>query len=126
MTKEEQRRIFSRNLNHYVNISGHQQTEIAKAIGENLSTFNMWIRGKSMPSVVKIQKLADYFGIGKSDLVDDKSMLPSDASFGEIAYFLGRTDPRFANIVRDYFNKDSSSKKTLCDFYERFIMSSEG
>ena len=126
MTKEEQRRIFSRNLNHYVNISGHQQTEIAKAIGENLSTFNMWIRGKSMPSVVKIQKLADYFGIGKSDLVDDKSTLSSDASYGEIAYFLGKTDPRFAKIVRDYFNKDSSSKKTLCDFYERFIMSSEG
>lgn len=123
MTKEEQRKIFSRNLNHYVNISGHQQTEIAKAIGENLSTFNMWMRGKSMPSVVKIQKLADYFGIGKSDLVDDKSTLSRDASYGEIAYFLGRTDPRFEKIVRDYFLKDSASRKILCDFYEKFIMS---
>lgn len=122
MTKEEQKKIFSRNLRYYIDMSGHQQTEIAAAIGEKLSTFNMWVQGNSMPSVVKIQKLADYFAIGKSDLVDDKSMIPDGASYMETAYFLVKTDPRFAKIVQDYSHKDIETRKKLCEFYEMFIM----
>lgn len=122
MTKEEQKKIFSRNLRYYIDMSGQQQTEIAAAIGEKVSTFNMWVQGNSMPSVVKIQKLADYFAIGKSDLVDDKSMIPDGASYMEIAYFLVKTDPRFAKIVQDYSRKDIEVRKKLCEFYEMFIM----
>ena len=32
----------------------------------------MWCKGNSLPSVSKIQKLADYFKIMKSDLIDEK------------------------------------------------------
>ena len=41
MTTEEQKRIFSNNLNKYISRSGKQQKEIAEAIGINASTFNM-------------------------------------------------------------------------------------
>lgn len=122
MTKEEQKKIFSRNLRYYIDMSGQQQTEIAAAIGEKVSTFNMWVQGNSMPSVLKIQKIADHFAIGKSDLVDDKTNVPDEASFFDIAYFLAKNDPRFATIMRDYYHKDLETRRTLCDFYERFIM----
>lgn len=75
MTEEEQKKIFSKNINYYINQSGKQQKEIAKDLGYNSTTFNTWCVGKIIPSTGKIQKIADYFGIGKSDLLDDKSLL---------------------------------------------------
>lgn len=72
MTDEMQRRIFAKNLNYYISLNGKQQNEVAKDIGENPSTLNMWCKGNSLPGLAKIQKLADYFKIGKSDLTDEK------------------------------------------------------
>lgn len=75
MTDEEQKRIFSKNINFYISQSGKQQKEIAKDLGYSPTTFNTWCVGKIIPGAGKVQKIADYFGIGKSDLLDDKSAL---------------------------------------------------
>lgn len=72
MTDEEQKKIFSKNINFYIAQSGKQQKEIAKDLGFNPTTFNTWCVGKIVPTMGKIQKIADYFGIEKTDLVDDK------------------------------------------------------
>lgn len=68
-----QKEIFSRNLNRYVSESGKTQTEIAKSIGVSQQTFNTWMQGIAIPRMGKIQALADYFHIMKSDLVDEKT-----------------------------------------------------
>lgn len=73
MTEQEQKAIFAKNLNHYIYKSGKQQKEIAKALGFSVTTFNTWCRGKILPGMGKIQKIADYFGIEKTDLIDDKT-----------------------------------------------------
>ena len=75
MTEEEQRRIFSKNLNYYISNSGKEQKEIAVDLGISPTTFNTWCVGKIMPRMGKVQAIADYFNIGKSDLIDDKSNL---------------------------------------------------
>ena len=72
MSNEEQKRIFSKNLNRYISKSGKQQKEIAEAIGVNATTFNMWCTGNSMPGTGKLGTLAKYFRIGLSDLVIEK------------------------------------------------------
>lgn len=72
MTDEQQKKIFSKNLNYYISINGKLQNEVAKDLGINASTLNMWCNGNSFPGIGKIQKLADYFKIGKSDLLDEK------------------------------------------------------
>lgn len=71
MTEEEQRKIFSRNLNYYISMTGKQQKEVAKELGISPTTFNTWCVGKILPSVSKIQRIADYFHIGKSNLTDE-------------------------------------------------------
>lgn len=72
MTDEQQKKIFSKNLNYYISINGKLQNEVAKDLGINASTLNMWCNGNSFPGIGKIQRLADYFKIGKSDLLDEK------------------------------------------------------
>lgn len=72
MTDEEQKKIFSRNLTHYINESGKMQKDIAKDLGVPIQTFNGWCKEVSIPNMGKVQKLADYFHIGKSDLLDNR------------------------------------------------------
>ena len=63
---------FSKNLSYYVKISGRDQKEIAEYVGVAPSTFNEWIKAKKYPRIDKIEKLATYFGILKSDLIEEK------------------------------------------------------
>ena len=71
MDELEQKKIFSKNLNYYINKKDIKQLDIAKAIGESPQTVNTWVKGVAIPRMGKIQKLADYFGIYKSDLIDE-------------------------------------------------------
>ena len=73
MSEEAQKRIFSKNLNSYIEASGKTQLEIAKSIGVSPQTFNTWCKGIAIPRMGKVQALADYFHINKSDLIEDKS-----------------------------------------------------
>lgn len=72
MTKD-QREIFAENLTRLVNGSKLPQSEIAKRINVSPQTFNTWTQGKAIPRMGKIQLLADYFKIEKSDLIEEKS-----------------------------------------------------
>lgn len=72
MSDEEQKKIFARNLNKYLSIHNLQQKEVAKKIGVIPTTFNSWCTGQSMPRMGKVQALADFFGIQKSDLIEEK------------------------------------------------------
>lgn len=74
MTEEEQKATFARNLNNYIANSGKLQKEVAKDLGISPTTFNTWCVGKIIPGMGKVQKIADYFHIGKSDLLDDQSV----------------------------------------------------
>ena len=73
MADEEQKRIFSKNLNRYLSLFNKTQKEVADAIDVSPQTFNTWCQGIALPRMGKVQRLADYFGVGKTDLIDEKS-----------------------------------------------------
>lgn len=91
MTDEQQKKIFSKNLNHYIELSQKTQKEIAAAIDVSPQTFNTWCQGIAIPRMGKVQRLADYFNIGKSDLIDDKvAAISPSLSRGVTINVLGR------------------------------------
>jgi len=65
--------VFARNLRHYVDVSGQLGKDIAAAIGVAPTTFSEWANGKKYPRIDKIEMLANYFHIQKSDLIEDHS-----------------------------------------------------
>ena len=65
--------IFARNLTYYVERSGRSQKELSEMLGVATSTFNNWMMAKKYPRIDKIEMLANYFGILKSDLIEDKT-----------------------------------------------------
>ena len=72
MTNHGNKEIMAKNLIHYVTRSGKTQRELATIVGVAPSTFNDWLKGKKYPRIDKIEMLADYFRILKSDLIEDK------------------------------------------------------
>lgn len=108
MTNEEQKEIFSRNFRFYVDASGKEQKTIAEELNYSYTTVNTWYRGTSMPNAAKIQTLADYFGILKSDLLDDHS---SKATQGDSTYV--RFTPEQIRFLNKYIALDDKGKETI-------------
>lgn len=71
--------IFSKNLNRELEKKNLTPTEFARAIKYPETTVFNWIHCKSYPRIDKIQEMADFFGIYKSDLTENKTTL-SDLS----------------------------------------------
>lgn len=122
VTDEEQKKIFAKNLSKYISLNQKQQKEVADDLGINPTTLNMWCNGNSMPSVGKIQKLADYFRIGKSDLTDEKEECDADIDFANTVMKIALSDKRFAKIVVGYSKLPTGEKDLICDFFEKFIL----
>lgn len=64
--------VFSKNLNKWMEIRKRSRDEIAKALDVPYSTVASWCKGLFYPRIDKIEMLANYLGIKKSDLVEDK------------------------------------------------------
>lgn len=69
-TKEEDAAVISFNLKRLLADKGVTQVDLAKAIGENPTTVNMWIKGRTIPRFPKFAKIADYFGVKVSDITE--------------------------------------------------------
>ena len=63
---------FAKNLSYYLEKHGKEQKEIAEIVGVAPSTFNAWVKGKKYPRMDKVELLANYFGILKSDLIEEQ------------------------------------------------------
>lgn len=73
MTDDEQKKIFAKNLLSLLEKNGKSQREVAGSISISPQTFNTWCQGIALPRMGKIQKLADYFNVDKTVLLDAHS-----------------------------------------------------
>ncbi|WP_455031461.1 helix-turn-helix domain-containing protein [Oribacterium sp.] len=102
MSDELQKKIFSENLNRLLQDREKTQSEVAKEIDVSPQTFNTWTQGIAIPRMGKIQRLADYFHVEKSALLDKASQ--------EQTYY---TNPETAKVAQEIF--DNSDLRILFD-----------
>lgn len=67
--------IFAKNLQYYMTINKKDRNDVARDLDLPYTTITSWCKGEFYPRIDKIQLLANYFGIQKSDLVEDKEKL---------------------------------------------------
>lgn len=65
--------IFASNLKRYMAINNKTRKDVCNDLGFSYFTFSDWINGKKYPRIDKVEMLADYFGILKSDLIENKT-----------------------------------------------------
>ena len=121
MTNEEQKRIFARNLSKCISLNGKQQKDVAKDLGINPTTLNMWCNGNALPSTGKIRKLADYFRIGMTDLTDEKAEVSIEDEYTDVTMKIALTDKRFRDIIVKYSKLPADKKEVICDFFEKIV-----
>lgn len=72
MTGLGNKEILSKNLKYYIEKSGKDRRQLAEIWGVPYSTLTGWINAQKYPRIDKIEIMADYFGILKSDLIEEK------------------------------------------------------
>lgn len=65
--------VFAKNLRYYMDKNGRTQKELAEIVGVSAPTMSDYLKGKKYPRIDKIEIMADYFGILKSDLIEEKT-----------------------------------------------------
>lgn len=68
MDEKKRMKIIAENITHFRKQRGITQKELAKEVGITASTMTDYMKLRSAPSFGVIQKLADYFGVKKSDI----------------------------------------------------------
>ena len=66
------REILAKNLKYYLNYFQTDRNKICNELDIPASTFSDWLNAKKYPRIDKIELLANYFNIKKSDLLEDK------------------------------------------------------
>ena len=100
MADDEYKKIFAKNLKHYMVVSGKNQMDLMRDLGLSSSTVSNWCTGSKLPLMDKVQMLADYFHILKSDLLEEKSPVDNNT------YYLNPETSKIAQEIYD--NKELS------------------
>lgn len=63
--------IFARNLKRYMDKKQVSRKDIADYLGISYFTVSDWVNGKKYPRMDKVELLANYFSVLKSDLIEE-------------------------------------------------------
>lgn len=69
------KQIIAKNIKKLMEVNNVSQTDICNALNFKPSTFSDWVNAKTYPRIDKIEMLANYFGVEKSDLIEDSSAI---------------------------------------------------
>lgn len=64
------REIMAQNIKYYMDKNNKTRNEICQDLGFAYSTFSDWVNGKKYPRIDKIELMAKYFNVSKTDLVE--------------------------------------------------------
>lgn len=115
MTDKEQRDIFSKNLKHYLYVNQKTQKEVADTIKVSTQTFNSWCQGIAIPRMGKMESLANYFGIKKTDLIEDKDHSLDSKYDIENARLLNtvKNDEQIRDFVKEYIQLNDVNRNMV-------------
>lgn len=89
---KKQQEIFTANLIRLMKKYGRTQHEVADSIEVSNQVFNTWMKGKSIPRMNKVQRLADYFNVPLRELIEPYEEPSED-------YYLNKETAEIANRV---------------------------
>ena len=109
------KKVFAKNLSNLLARNKKTQADLVADLRLNKSTVSTWVNGTKMPRMNKIEQLADYFGVEKSDLIEDKSDTDEQ-------YYNDPSVSEYAQVVKDnpdlklLFDASKDMSKSDIDF----------
>lgn len=63
---------MARNIKYYMDLNSVSSVDMCKILDVPASTFSYWINARTYPRIDKIERMANYFGVSKADLVEER------------------------------------------------------
>lgn len=71
----DNKNVFANNLKKQMELKGTSRHDICNALGISYFTVTDWVNGKKYPRMDKVEKLAEYFGVPKSELIEERKVI---------------------------------------------------
>ena len=62
--------IMAQNIQRLMELRGKDRNDVCRDLGFKYTTFTDWVNGNTYPRIDKIELMANYFNVSKSDLVE--------------------------------------------------------
>lgn len=112
--------VFARNLKQQILKSKKDRKTIAEELGFSYSILTDWVNGKKYPRIDRIEKLAIYFGVSKSDLIEDFEDIKKDNDRLASIIVKLRTNKELLNVVERLMSLDKSKLESLRRLLDTF------
>lgn len=109
--------IFASNLKRQMQIHHKTRRQICSDLGFSYYTFSDWVNGKKYPRMDKVELLAKYFGVLKSDLIEEgteeRRQMQKNNDIITDAVVKMRTDSEFLSLVECLMLLDGEKQSAI-------------
>ena len=105
--------IMARNLRRLMREKNVSAKELSKTLDFPYTTLLSWLKADNYPRIDKIEAMANYFGVLKSDLIEEKLTEEKEKDNDIMADIIVRmrTDEDFFKLVNSIYVLDSADIK---------------
>lgn len=113
--------VMSKNLKKYITKSGKDRSTIAEELNLSYSTLTDWVNGNKYPRINNIEKLAAYFNVSKSELIEDFEKIKSDNDRLVTVIVKLRVNNELLDVVEKLSNFNKAKLESLNRLLDTFI-----
>lgn len=119
----DNKNIFASNLQRYMKLNDKTRRDISEALGVSYFTVTAWANGSKYPRMDKVEMLANYFGILKSDLIEEKTIENSPVQMAERHFEMIMDED--LNEIFDLLQQMDSNKRKIAKGLLRSLVETE-
>lgn len=97
MSEQYEKLVFANNLRRILESKGIEQKALAEVVGVSDASVSFWLSADRYPSPGKIQKIADFLGVRKTQLIDETP--PVSVEVERVAHKLEQLTPSQLELV---------------------------
>lgn len=114
--------IMSKNINRLMRERNVSAKEISRNLDVPYTTFLSWRKGENYPRIDKIEAMAAYFGVLKSDLIEDKMTAEKEKDNELLADIIVRmrTDANFFSAIESLYRLDPARLNGVKEMLDAF------
>lgn len=113
--------VFAKNLKKFIAMSGRDRKEVAASLNIPYSTLTDWANARKYPRIDSIEKLAAYFGISKSDLIEDFEQKEKDNDALANIIVQLRMNRELLELTEKLVSLDKMKLKGLSELLDTFV-----
>lgn len=125
MTTDRNKEIMATNIKKYMERKGVTNQQLCDALDFKYTTFIDWTKAVTYPRMPKIEAMANYFGIKKSDLIEEKTpeQIQVEKKAGTItdAVLKMKTNPEFLSLIESLCELDEDQIRSVKQLLTTFL-----